>query len=74
MPYRQDYANFPAAGGCSSSIHDMAQLLAAILGAYPDVVTPHDLDAFIRPLVHTPDQWQRSSAHRDRITETHYMG
>jgi len=72
VPYRQDYANFPAAGGCSSSIHDMALFLAAILGARPDVVSSHDLDAFIQPLVHTPDQWHRSKAHRDRITETHY--
>ncbi|MBX9785873.1 MAG: beta-lactamase family protein [Alphaproteobacteria bacterium] len=71
-PYRQDYANFPAAGGYSSSIHDMALLLEAILGAHPDVITPRDLDAFIQPLIHTPDQWQRSFAHRDRITETHY--
>lgn len=72
VPYRQDYANFPAAGGYSSSIHDMALLLAAILGAHPDVVSPRDLDTFIQPLVHTPDQWQRTLAHRDRITETHY--
>ena len=71
-PYRQDYANFPAAAGYSSSIHDMALLLEAILGAHSDVIAPHDLDAFIQPLVHTPDQWQRSSAHQDRITETHY--
>lgn len=72
VSYRQDYANFPASGGCSSSIHNMALFLAAILGARPDVVAPHDLDAFIQPLVHTPDQWHRSRAHRDRITETHY--
>ena len=72
VPYRRDYANFPAAAGCSSSIHDMALFLAAILGARPDVVSSHDLDAFIQPLVHTPDQWHRSGAHRDRITETHY--
>lgn len=72
VPYRRDYANFPAAAGCSSSIHDMALFLAAILGARPDVVSPHDLSAFIQPLVHTPDQWHRSLAHRDRITETHY--
>lgn len=72
VPYRQDYTNFPAAGGCSSSIHDMALFLAAILGANSDVISPHDLDPFIQPLVHTPDQWQRSSAHRDRITKTGY--
>jgi beta-lactamase class C len=72
VPYRQEYTNFPAAGGYSSSIHDMAILLAAILGAHPDVVSPRDLDTFIQPLVHTPDQWQRTLAHRDRITETHY--
>ncbi|MDZ4323242.1 MAG: serine hydrolase domain-containing protein [Alphaproteobacteria bacterium] len=72
VPYRQDYANFPAAAGCSSSIHDMALLLAAIMGTHPDVISPHDLNAFIQPLVHTPDQWQRTLAHRDRITETHY--
>lgn len=72
VSYRQDYCNFPAAAGCSSSIHDMALLLAAILGARPDVVSPDDLNAFIQPLVHTPDQWHRSRPHRDRITETHY--
>jgi beta-lactamase class C len=71
-PYRKEYANFPAAAGCSSSIHDMALFLSAILGARPDVISPRDLKAFIEPLIHTPDQWQRSSAHRDRITETHY--
>jgi beta-lactamase class C len=72
VSYRQDYANFPAAAGCSSSIHDMALLLAAILGARPDVINPHDLDEFIKPIIHTPDQWHRSRSHRDRITETHY--
>lgn len=72
VPYRKDYANFPAAGGCSSSIHDMALFLAAILGARPDVVSPYDLESFIQPIVHTPDQWHRSREHRDRITETHY--
>jgi beta-lactamase class C len=72
VSYRRDYANFPAAGGCSSSIHDMALFLAAILGARPDVFSPQDLEQFINPLVHTPDQWHRSSAHRSRITETHY--
>lgn len=72
VAYRQDYANFPAAAGCSSNIHDMALFLAAILGARPDVISPHDLNSFIQPLVHTPDQWNRSRLHRDRITETHY--
>jgi beta-lactamase class C len=72
VPYRQDYANFPASGGCSSSIHDMGLFLAAVLGARPDVVSSDDLDDFIQPIVHTPDQWHRSRNHRDRITETHY--
>ncbi|MBM3468254.1 MAG: beta-lactamase family protein [Alphaproteobacteria bacterium] len=72
VSYRQDYANFPASAGCSSSIHDMALFLAAVLGARPDVVSPNDLDAFIQPLIHTPDQWHRSRAHRDRITKTNY--
>lgn len=72
VPYRRDYANFPAAGGCSSSIHDMALFLAAILGSRPDILLPNDLDLFIKPLVHTPDQWYRSRAHRNRITKTHY--
>lgn len=72
VPYRQEYANFPAAGGCSSSIHDMALFMAAILGGRPDVVRPTDLEGFIQPLIHTPDQWHRSCNHRERITETHY--
>lgn len=72
VPYRQDYANFPAAAGCSSSIHDMGLFLAAIMGARSDILSPRDLNAFIEPLIHTPDQWNRTSAHRDRITETHY--
>lgn len=72
VAYRRDYANFPAAGGCSSSIHDMALFLAAILGARPDVFTSDDLKQFIQPIIHTPDQWHRSTPHRDRITETHY--
>lgn len=72
VAYRKDYAYFSASAGCSSSIHDMALFLAAILGARPDVVSARDLDAFIQPLIHTPDQWYRSLAHRDRITKTHY--
>lgn len=72
VSYRQDYANFPASGGCSSSIHDMALFLGAILGARPNVVSPHDINHFIQPHVHTPDQWHRSRNHRDRITTTHY--
>lgn len=72
VPYRQGYANFPAAAGMSSTIHDMALFLAAILGGRPDVVSPADLEPFIKPLIHTPDQWYRSRNHRDRITETHY--
>lgn len=72
VPYRKDYANFPAAGGCSSSIHDMALFLAAILGARPDVIRSTDLEEFIQPLIHTPDQWHRSRDHRERITKTNY--
>lgn len=72
VPYREDYTNFPAAGGCSSSIHDMALFLAAILGARPDVIRSTDLEGFIQPLIHTPDQWHRSRDHRERITKTHY--
>lgn len=71
-PYRKEYTNFPAAGGFSSNIHDMALFLSAILGARPDVISPQDLDEFIRPIIHTPDQWQRTQKHRDRITETRY--
>jgi beta-lactamase class C len=72
VPYRKDYTNFPAAGGMSSNIHDMALFLAAIMGARPDVISPQDLEEFTRPLIHTPDQWHRTHKHRDRITETHY--
>ncbi len=70
--FRKDYNNFPAAAGCSSSIRDMAHFLAAVLGANPDIISQQDLADFIKPLVHTPDQWLRSQKHRDRITETHY--
>ncbi|WP_410960322.1 hypothetical protein, partial [Salmonella sp. SAL4431] len=69
---RKEYADFPAAGGLSSNIHDMALFLAAIMGARPDVIPSEALDEFIRPVIHTPDQWQRTQTHRDRITETQY--
>jgi beta-lactamase class C len=71
-PYRKEYANFPAAGGFSSNIHDMALFLNAVMGARPDVLSPQDLEEFIHPVIHTPDQWHRTKKHRDRITETHY--
>ncbi len=70
--FRQEYNNFPAAAGCSSSIHDMALFLSAILGARPDIISLQDIENFIKPIVHTPDQWFRARMHRDRITETHY--
>lgn len=71
-PYRKEYTNFPAAGGFSSNIHDMALFLSAVMGARPDVVTPQDLEEFIHPVIHTPDQWYRTTKHRDRITKTQY--
>jgi beta-lactamase class C len=71
-PYRKDYTNFPAAGGLSSDIQDMARFLKAIMGARPDIITHEDLEEFTRPMIHTPDQWQRSQNHRDRITKTQY--
>jgi beta-lactamase class C len=71
-PYRKEYTNFPAAGGFSSSIQDMAVFLAAVMGARPDVVSTQDLEQFITPIIHTPDQWQRSQKHRDRISKTQY--
>lgn len=71
-PYRREYTNYPAAGGFSSSIHDMAIFLAAVMGARPDVISSQDLEEFITPLIHTPDQWQRSQKHRDRISATQY--
>ncbi len=72
VPYRKDYTNFPAAGGFSSNIDDMALFLAAVMGARPDVISSQDLDEFIHPVVHTPDQWRRTQKHRDRITQTQY--
>ncbi|MDF3034325.1 MAG: hypothetical protein K0R76_1279 [Alphaproteobacteria bacterium] len=71
-PYRKEYTNYPAAGGMSANIHDMALFLAAVMGARPDVVSPEDLDEFISPIIHTPDQWHRTRNHRDRITKTQY--
>jgi len=71
-PYRKEYTNFPAAGGFSSNIHDMALFLNAIMGARPDIISPQDLNEFISPIIHTPDQWQRTQKHRDRITKTRY--
>jgi beta-lactamase class C len=71
-PYRKEYANYPAAGGFSSNIHDMALFLNAVMGARPDVVSLQDLEEFINPIIHTPDQWYRTTKHRDRITQTQY--
>jgi len=71
-PYRKEYTNFPAAGGFSSNIYDMALFLSALMGARPDVLSPDDLEEFTRPVIYTPDQWHRTRNHRDRITETHY--
>jgi beta-lactamase class C len=71
-PYRKEYTNFPAAGGFSSSIQDMSLFLAAIMGSRPDVLSPQDLEDFIRPIIHTPDQWKRTHKHRDRISKTQY--
>jgi len=71
-PYRKEYTNFPAAGGFSSNIQDMALFLNAVMGARPDVISPQDLEEFIRPVIHTPDQWYRTTKHRDRITATQY--
>jgi beta-lactamase class C len=70
--FRKEYTNFPAAGGLSSNIHDMALFLAAVMGARPDIITPDDLEEFITPIIHTPDQWRRTHKSRDRITKTHY--
>jgi beta-lactamase class C len=72
VPYRKEYTNFPAAGGFSSSIHDMAQFLCAVMGSRPDIISQDDLKDFIQPTIHTPDQWQRSQKHRDRISKTEY--
>jgi beta-lactamase class C len=72
VPPRQEYANFPAAGGLSSSIQDMALFLAAIMGAQPDLLPTQEVREFIAPIIHTPDQWGRTQKYRDRITKTQY--
>ncbi len=72
VPSRQEYANVPAAGGFSSSIHDMALFLAAIMGARPDLLPTKEVVEFITPVIHTPDQWGRTAKYRDRITKTQY--
>jgi beta-lactamase class C len=72
VPPRREYANFPAAGGFSSSIHDMALFLAAVMGARPDILPAREVMEFITPVIHTPDQWGRTQEHRDRITQTQY--
>jgi len=72
VPSRQEYANFPAAGGLSSSIHDMALFLAAVMGARPDLLPTKEVEEFITPVIHTPDQWGRTQKYRDRITKTQY--
>ena len=71
-PYRIEYTNYPAAGGFSSNIVDMAQFLTAVMGARPDVIPLEDLEDFTTPVIHTPDQWQRSKKDRDRISKTQY--
>lgn len=72
VPLRQEYANFPAAGGFSSSIHDMALFLAAVMGARPDLLPTQEMMEFTKPVIHTPDQWGRTQKYRDRITKTQY--
>jgi len=72
VPYRKEYTNFPAAGGFSSNAYDMALFLNAAMGGRPDVISSDDLSEFMRPVIHTPDQWRRTQKHRDRITETQY--
>lgn len=69
---RQEYADFPAAGGFSSSIYDMSLWLAAVMGARPDVLPAKEVTEFITPVIHTPDQWGRTQKYRDRITKTQY--
>lgn len=72
VPTREEYANFPAAGGFSSSIHDMSLFLAAIMGGRQDLFPTLEMQEFITPVIHTPDQWGRTHKYRDRITETQY--
>lgn len=72
VPYRKDYTNFPAAGGMSSNIQDMAQFLKAIMGAQPDIISRQEIREFTSPIIHTPDQWHRTRKHRNRITKTEY--
>jgi len=69
---RKEYMDFPAAAGMSSTIEDMALFLNVVMGARPEVISSDDLKDFMQPVVHTPDQWRRTSKHRDRITETYY--
>lgn len=72
VPNREEYTNFPAAGGFSSSIHDMGLFLAAIMGARQDLLPREEVKEFITPVIHTPDQWSRTQKYRDRITKTQY--
>jgi beta-lactamase class C len=72
VPSRVEYANFPAAGGLSSSTHDMGLFMAAMMGARPDLLPAKDVKEFITPVIHTPDQWGRTQKYRDRITKTEY--
>lgn len=72
VPSREEYTNFPAAGGISSSIYDMSLFLAAIMGGRQDLFPTEEMKEFITPTIHTPDQWQRTHKFRDRITKTQY--
>jgi beta-lactamase class C len=72
VPSREEYTNFPAAGGISSSINDMGLFLAAIMGGRQDLFPTEEMKEFITPMIHTPDQWQRTQKFRDRITKTQY--
>ena len=71
-PVKEPYYRTPAAGGINASITDMAQWLAAQMGAAPGVASWEVLDAIHAPRVDTPSETRRWRELASRIHGSEY--
>ncbi len=72
VPVKEAYYRLPAAAGVNSSINDMAQWLAAMIGERPDVVPPEVLDDLRASRTSTPADLRRHLAQKMPTTRTTY--
>jgi len=56
---RESYYNVPPAAGINASIYDMAYWLKALLGGFPNVISPDVIKEVSRPIVNTPREIRR---------------